>query len=62
MPVRRGCACTGRARPDGRNHRSAALLERLDMRREAHLVENEFVKGEWTDEVIYAVLDREWRG
>jgi RimJ/RimL family protein N-acetyltransferase len=31
------------------------------MRFEGHLVENEFVKGEWTDEAIYAVLDREWR-
>ena len=30
------------------------------MRREAHLVENEWVKGEWTDEVIYAVLAAEW--
>ena len=30
------------------------------MRREALLVENEWVKGEWTDEVIYAVLAREW--
>jgi RimJ/RimL family protein N-acetyltransferase len=32
------------------------------MRREAHLVENEFVKGEWTDELIYAILRREWNG
>lgn len=30
------------------------------MRREAHLVENEFVKGEWTDKVIYALLRTEW--
>ena len=30
------------------------------MRREAHLVENELVKGEWTDELIYAILRREW--
>ena len=30
------------------------------MRREAHLIENEFVKGEWTDELIYAILRREW--
>ncbi|WP_326822746.1 GNAT family N-acetyltransferase [Streptosporangium sp. NBC_01756] len=50
---------TGRL--DGRNHASARLLERLGMRREAHLVENEMVKGEWTDEVIYAILQREWR-
>ncbi|MGW0061978.1 GNAT family N-acetyltransferase [Streptosporangium sandarakinum] len=49
---------TGRL--DGRNHASARVLERLGMRREAHLVENEFVKGEWTDEVIYAMLRREW--
>jgi RimJ/RimL family protein N-acetyltransferase len=30
------------------------------MRQEAHLIENEFVKGEWTDELIFALLDREW--
>ena len=30
------------------------------MRREALLVENEWVKGEWTDEMIYAVLASEW--
>ncbi len=48
------------ARLDARNERSAALAERLGFRREAHYVENEFVKGEWTDEVVYAVLAREW--
>ncbi len=45
---------------DSRNRASAALLERLGMRREAHLVQNEWVKGEWTDEDIYAVLASEW--
>lgn len=45
---------------DARNKASASVLERLGMRREAELVENEFVKGEWTSEVIYAILDREW--
>jgi RimJ/RimL family protein N-acetyltransferase len=48
-------------RCDGRNLASARLMERLGMRREAHLVENEYVKGEWTDELIYAMLDREWQ-
>jgi RimJ/RimL family protein N-acetyltransferase len=48
------------ARLDARNDASAALLERLGMRREAHLVENEWVKGEWTDEVIYGLLATEW--
>jgi RimJ/RimL family protein N-acetyltransferase len=47
---------------DSRNWASAALLERLGMRREAHLVENEWVKGEWTDEDIFAVLVSEWTG
>ena len=48
-------------RLDARNTPSARVLERLGMRREAHLVENEFFKGEWTDEVIYATLAHEWR-
>jgi RimJ/RimL family protein N-acetyltransferase len=30
------------------------------MRREAHLRENEFVKGEWTDELVFAMLASEW--
>ncbi len=50
---------TGRL--DARNDSSRRLLERLGFRREAHLVQNEFVKGEWTDELVYAVLAEEWR-
>ena len=49
----------GRLEP--RNEASARLLERLGMRREAHFVENEFVKGEWQSELVYALLEREWR-
>ncbi len=48
------------ARLDARNERSRALLERLGWRLEAHFVENEFVKGEWTDERVYACLASEW--
>jgi RimJ/RimL family protein N-acetyltransferase len=47
-------------RIDARNDASARVLERLGMRREAHLIENEMVKGEWTDEMVYAMLRREW--
>jgi RimJ/RimL family protein N-acetyltransferase len=43
-----------------RNSASARVLERLGMRKEAHLVENEHVKGEWQSEVVYAQLEREW--
>ncbi len=49
---------TGRI--DARNTASAAVLGRLGMRHEAHFVENEWVKGEWTDESVYAVLASEW--
>ena len=49
----------GRVEP--RNVASARVLEKLGMRREAHLIENEFVKGEWQSELVYAMLDREWR-
>jgi RimJ/RimL family protein N-acetyltransferase len=30
------------------------------MRREAHFVRNEFFKGEWSDELVYAILREEW--
>ena len=48
------------ARVDSRNRPSSALLERLGFRLEAHLVENEWFKGELTSELDYAVLSREW--
>ena len=50
----------GRLEP--RNRGSARVLEKLGMRREAHLVENEWVKGEWQSELVYAMLACEWRG
>ena len=43
------------------NAASARLMERLGMRREAHFVHNELVKGEWGEELVYALLDQEWR-
>jgi len=49
---------TGRL--DARNTASARFLEKLGMRREAHLIDNEHVKGEWASELIYAILAREW--
>ena len=48
-------------RLEARNSASARVLERLGMRKEAHLVENEHIKGEWQSEVVYAQLEREWR-
>ena len=48
------------ARVDSRNVPSSALLTRLGFRLEAHLVENEWLKGELTSELDYALLAREW--
>jgi RimJ/RimL family protein N-acetyltransferase len=46
---------------DPRNRSCLALLERLGMRKEGHFRESLWFKGEWADDVIYAILDREWR-
>jgi RimJ/RimL family protein N-acetyltransferase len=48
-------------RLEARNLASARVLEKLGMRREALLIENEFIKGEWQSELDYAILAREWR-
>jgi len=45
---------------DCRNAPSVALLERLDLRREGHFLENIWFKGRWADEYLYAVLKDEW--
>lgn len=45
---------------DARNRASAALMERLGMRREAHFIHNEIFKGEWGEELYFAILRDEW--
>ncbi|GAA0723361.1 GNAT family N-acetyltransferase [Dactylosporangium roseum] len=49
-----------RATLDARNERSARLLERLGFRREGLCVQAGRWKGEWTDDLLYAVLASEW--
>lgn len=49
-----------RASADARNVGSVRVMEHLGMRREALFTENEFVKGEWSNEVVYAILASEW--
>ncbi len=46
---------------DARNDRSAAMCERLGMRREAHRLGDFWSKGRWTDSYEYALLADEWR-
>ncbi|KQP00321.1 GNAT family N-acetyltransferase [Leifsonia sp. Leaf264] len=45
---------------DPRNAASVALCERLGMRHEGHFIEHMWLKGEWTDTGIFAILEREW--
>ncbi|WP_215545643.1 GNAT family N-acetyltransferase [Amycolatopsis sp. CA-230715] len=63
--LRLGFDCLGLhrviGRCDARNIASATVLGKLGLREEARLRENEFVKGEWVDELVFAILDREWR-
>jgi RimJ/RimL family protein N-acetyltransferase len=49
------------AQLDPRNTASARVCERLGMRHEAHLRQDMWLKGEWTDSAIYAILEQEWR-
>jgi hypothetical protein len=46
---------------DARNAASVAVLERLAMRREGHLRRSTWAKGEWTDDLLYALLHNEFR-
>ncbi|OEV11241.1 GNAT family N-acetyltransferase [Streptomyces nanshensis] len=47
------------ARIDTANTASERLCERLGMRREAHLLENDWTHGDWGSEYVYALLARE---
>jgi RimJ/RimL family protein N-acetyltransferase len=50
------------ARLDPANAGSVGVVERLGMRREAHLRENDRFNGRWGDEYVYALLQSEWAG
>jgi RimJ/RimL family protein N-acetyltransferase len=56
LGLHRVCAHT-----DGRNSASAGLMARLGMQQEACLREAEIFKGEFGVELVYAVLEDEWR-
>ena len=45
---------------DARNAASTALMRRVGMRQEAHLRQCQLFKGEWADQVVFAVLREEW--
>lgn len=48
------------AQMDDRNVASRAVAEKLGFRLEAHFLEDDFFKGEWTSTLVYATLSAEW--
>ncbi len=46
---------------DPNNHASIRLLERMQMRQEAHFVETVWMYNRWLDDRVYAILAREWK-
>lgn len=46
---------------DPANLDSIKLVERLGFRKEAHFVESIFFHGKWVDDLIYALLAKEWK-
>jgi RimJ/RimL family protein N-acetyltransferase len=46
---------------DPTNTDSIRLIERLRFRREAHFIKSLFFHGEWVDDLIYAILAKEWK-
>jgi len=45
---------------DPRNVASMKLLDRVGMRKEAHFVKSLWFRGEWVDDVVFAILGSEW--
>ena len=45
---------------DSRNAPSAKVLAAVGMRQEGHLVESTWSNNEWTDDLLFAILEREW--
>lgn len=44
--------------PDNKN--SIRLVERIGFRKEGHFVESLMINGKWVDDLIYALIDKEW--
>ena len=44
------------------NEGSVRVLTKLGMQQEGRLRENEYFKGQWWDQLIFAILEHEWNG
>lgn len=46
---------------DSENYSSYRLMENCGMRKEGHTIQNRYARGEWRDEIHYAILSNEWK-
>jgi len=45
---------------DPDNKQSIRLVERVGFRKEAHFVESLLINGKWVDDLIYALIEKDW--
>lgn len=45
---------------DPNNESSIRLVERIGFRKEAHFIESLFLNGKWVDDLIYALIEKDW--
>lgn len=45
---------------DPNNTNSIRLVERIGFRKEAHFVESLLINGKWVDDLIYALIEKDW--
>lgn len=45
---------------DPDNTKSVRLVERIGFRKEAHFVESLLIEGRWADDLIYALIEKDW--
>jgi RimJ/RimL family protein N-acetyltransferase len=45
---------------DSDNINSIRLVERIGFRKEAHFIESLWINGKWVDDVIYALIQKDW--
>jgi RimJ/RimL family protein N-acetyltransferase len=45
---------------DPDNKKSIQLVERIGFRKEAHFIESLLIDGKWVDDLIYALIEKDW--
>ena len=46
---------------DPENKNSIRLVERIGFRKEAHFVESLFINGKWVDDLVFSLIEKDWK-